>query len=333
MILVRCVEMDLAPSRPDGIERRGGLWVLTDGKIGDDVQCLAVATALNPAFEKREVHPRAPWSWMAPWGPVDPREAPGVVTGPLRGSPPAVVIASGRRAIPHALALKRWSGGTTRIAIMKDPRVGRDAADILWTPEHDRVTGSNTISTLTSPHGLSEKIKDARNDPCAIIAEMPRPMLGIILGGPSGGARYGADDAHALARRLNAAGADFASIAVTPSRRTPAAFQQAVRTALVHERRFVWEGDGANPYVDILANAASLIVAGDSHNMVSEALASDGGVYVWRPSGLARKMGWFVDQLEQQGAARTFVEGAAPFERAPIDATPEIVGEIRRRLS
>ena len=46
------------------------LWVLTDGKIGDDVQCLAVARALSPAFEKRVIAPRALFAALAPWGPI-----------------------------------------------------------------------------------------------------------------------------------------------------------------------------------------------------------------------------------------------------------------------
>jgi hypothetical protein len=306
--------------------------VLTDGKIGDDVQCLAVAGALNPTFEKRVVQPRVLWGLMAPWGPVDPKEAPGAADGPLSGLAPAIVVASGRRAIPHALALKRSSEGRTKIVIMKDPRFGRSAADVLWTPEHDRVTGSNVISTLTSPHGLSEKIAAAHKCTSDVIAKLPKPMLGVVLGGPSGEARY--DPAHAmdLAERINTAGQEFASIAITPSRRTPLDFLSAIHVALAHERTFIWDGGGDNPYIDILANAASLIVAADSHNMMSEALASSAGVYAWRPRGLARKMAWFADQLEQKGAARPFADEAPPFDRKPIDATPGVVDEIIRRL-
>lgn len=307
--------------------------MLTDGKIGDDVQCLAVAGALNPQFEKRIVAPRALWSLMAPWGPVDPREALGRQEGPLKGAPPAIVVASGRRAIPHALALKRASGGRTRIVIMKDPRFGRGAADVLWAPSHDHVKGANVISTLTSPHGLSSKIVAARAAPGEAVRALAQPMLGVVLGGPSGGARYDVAEAKGLASQINAAGADFASIAVTPSRRTPEEFLNAFEEALSHRSFLVWRGEGVNPYIDILANASSLVVAADSHNMMSEALASQAGVYAWRPPGLARKLGWFVDQLEAQGAARAFADEAKPFERSPIDATPKIVAEIRRRIA
>lgn len=306
-------------------------WVLTDGKIGDDVQCLAVAAALCPGFEKRVVAPRPLFAALAPWGPVDPREAPG--RGPLAGPFPDVAIVSGRRAIPHARALKKASGGRTRIVILKDPRFARAIADALWAPAHDRLSGANVIATLTSPHGLGDRLRHPAA-PVAAIAALPRPFLGVVLGGVTagGGADYSADAARDLAARLNAAGRDYAAIAVTPSRRTPAEFLAAFRSSLSHPQVFVWDGAGENPYPDILAHAGALVVAGDSHNMMSEALAARAGVYVWRPGGIADKLGWFIGEIVAQGHARLFVDAAPAFERTPLDATPEIVAEIRKRL-
>ena len=316
---------------PSGHVAEMRVWVLTDGKSGDEVQCAAIAEALSPTFEKRVVAPRAPWVWMAPWGPVDPREAPGRAGGPLSGTFPDIAIVSGRRAIPHARALKTASGGRTKIVILKDPRAGRSVADALWAPAHDRVAGENVIATLTSPHGLSAALNSAEPT-CADIAKLPKPMLGVVLGGPAGGADYSVSAANDLAERLTLAGRDYAAIAVTPSRRTPPPFLRAWTDSLVHERVFVWSGEGENPYPDILKSSAALIVAGDSHNMVSEALASRAGVYIWRPGGLAEKMGWFIEQLMASAAAHEFKEVAPACERAPLDATPEIVAEIKRRL-
>jgi hypothetical protein len=307
------------------------IWVLTDGKIGDVVQCSAIASALTPAFEKRVVAPRAPWVWMAPWGPVDPREAPGREGGPLSGPLPDIAIVSGRRAIPHARALKKAGAGRTKIVVLKDPRAGRSTADALWAPAHDQVTGANVISTLTSPHGLPAALSNAEIS-CDVIAQLPAPFLGVVLGGPAGGADYSVGAARDLALRLTMAGGDYAAIAVTPSRRTPPQFLSEFKESLAHDTVFVWDGEGSNPYKDILARGATLIVAGDSHNMVSEALAARAGVYIWRPKGLAAKMGWFIDQLIARGDAKEFANAAPEYQRTPLDATPEIVAEIKKRL-
>jgi hypothetical protein len=318
-----------------GRHAAGGLWVLTDGKPGDIVQCRAVARALAPAFEERVVAPRSFWAWAAPWGPVDPREGPGREGGPLAGSFPAIAIVSGRRAIPHARALKQASGGRTKIVILKDPRVGRRLADVMWAPAHDRVAGDNVVSTLTSPHEMAAKLEAARADPGAAIARLPKPFLGVVLGGPAAGrgADYSAAAAKDFAARLTKAARDYAAVAVTPSRRTPPEFLAALKEALAHDQIFVWDGRGANPYADILAHAGALVIAGDSHNMVSEALAAPAGVYVWRPQGVAPKIDRFVAQVLAQGHARAFVDAAPAYDRAPLDATPEIVAEIKKRLA
>ena len=54
-------------------------WVLSDGKAGDEQQCLGVVEALGVTPDIRRVAPRAPFSWLMPWGPIDPREAPTAV--------------------------------------------------------------------------------------------------------------------------------------------------------------------------------------------------------------------------------------------------------------
>lgn len=308
------------------------VWVLTDGKAGDAVQCMAVAEALGLPFEERKVTPRPPWEWMAPWGPVDPGEAPGRAGGPLAGPMPDIAIISGRRAVPHARALKKASGGAVRIVMLKDPRFARDVPDVLWAPAHDQLEGANVISTLTTPHSLGTALVEA-GPPCAAIADLSAPFLGVVLGGPSGGADYSGGAARDLAMRLSKAGEAYGAIAVTPSRRTPQDFTAMLKRHLTHDHVFVWDRTGDNPYRDILARAAALIVPGDSHNMTSEALASSAPVYIWRPEYIAPKIDWFVAQVIAEGHARLFEDETPFYARQPLDATPIIVAEIRNKLA
>ena len=317
----------------DEREQATMVWVLTDGKIGDEVQCLAVAAALSPRYVKKTIAPRPPWEWLAPWGPVDPRDAPGKPDGVLAPPFPDIAIASGRRAVPYALAVKRASGGRTFCAMLKDPRIDAAKFDFVWAPAHDRIAGANVFKTLTSPHGLGPRIAAARGRPATAAGALPAPMLGVIVGGPSGGAAFDEAAAADLAARINTARASFASVAVVPSRRTPDDFLGRLSGALTGAHVVVWEGEGDNPYTDILANAAALIVTADSHNMMSEALATGTGVYVWRPRGLAGKLDWFVGELEQAGAVRPLAGAAEPFRITPINATDEIVMAIRATMA
>ena len=108
------------------------IWIVTDGKVGDLVQCVAVAKGLGLAFEERTVAPRPPWEWMAPWGPIDPRDGPGREDSPIAPPYPAIVIATGRRAIPYALHVKCESGAF--LVILKDPRISPRRANLIWAP-------------------------------------------------------------------------------------------------------------------------------------------------------------------------------------------------------
>jgi uncharacterized protein len=73
-------------------------WVLTDGKAGDEAQCLGVAERLGLMAEPRHVKPRPPWVWLMPRGPIDPAEAPDRPGSPIAPPFPDICIASGRRA-------------------------------------------------------------------------------------------------------------------------------------------------------------------------------------------------------------------------------------------
>ena len=42
-------------------------WVLTDGKAGDEAQCLGLTERLGFQAQRRHVRPRPHWSWAMPW--------------------------------------------------------------------------------------------------------------------------------------------------------------------------------------------------------------------------------------------------------------------------
>lgn len=317
--------------RMRGLRRAMKIWTLTDGKIGDRVQCAGVAAALGGDAMEKTITPARFIAALAPFGPVDPKDAPTKTGSPIAPPFPDVLIASGRRAVPYARVVKRNSGGKTFVVLLKDPRIPARFADLVWTPRHDRREGANVFSTLTSPHGLSARLSGGNETPTSAVCALPQPMLGVVLGGPSGGAQYDETAAAALAKAVYKASVNYKSVAVTPSRRTPPGFVVSFRRNLSVDGAYIWDGVEDNPYTDILSRAESLIVAADSHNMMSEAAATRAGVYAWRPAGLAKKLDWFVAELERAGRVRRFEGEAPPFNASPIDATAEIAAEIKKR--
>ncbi len=306
-------------------------WILTDGKIGDEVQCRGLAEALGVIPVIRYVAPRGLYAWAMPFGPIDPRERPHRAGSPLAPPYPDLAIAAGRRAVPYLRAVKRLSNGATFTVFLKDPYCSRSFADLIVVPEHDRLRGDNVITALTPANRLSaEKLAWARMKPDVRIDRLPRPRVALLVGGPSTHHRYGAKEAAELAAiGAKVAGAGM-SLMVTPSRRTPKTVVDGIRATAPAEA-FVWDETGANPYLAILANAHAIIVTADSVNMVGEAVATGKPVYVYEPSGGHRKITAYLDRLEALGAVRRWQGKLEDWSYAPLNATPIIAAEIARR--
>ncbi|MGL4243166.1 MAG: mitochondrial fission ELM1 family protein [Beijerinckiaceae bacterium] len=299
-------------------------WALTDGKAGDEAQCLGVAERLGLAPELRRVRPRAPWVWAMPWGPVDPAEAPDKAGSPIRPPYPDIVIASGRRAVAYLKRIRQEAKGRTLTVFLKDPSTGADTAEAIWVPAHDRLRGPNVLATLTSPHRISpERLAAAAAVAPPWSAPPGRPVVGVLLGGDSQHHRFGEADCGALAEKLRGVAAG-AFLAVTPSRRTPPALAESIRRLCAETGGWWWDGTGENPYLAILSHADHLVVTADSVNMLGEAAATGKPIHLFTPSGGHRKIAAFIAGLRDHGAVRPLTSTLESWSYDPLDATPDI---------
>ncbi|MGI6246215.1 MAG: mitochondrial fission ELM1 family protein [Pseudochelatococcus sp.] len=309
-------------------------WVLTDGKAGDELQCVGVARALGCPVEVRRVRPRPPFVWMMPRGCIDPREAPARPGSPIAPPFPDILIASGRRAVAYVRAVKRASGGRTFTVILKDPRIGARAADLIWVPAHDRLRGPNVITTLTAPHHVSrQRLAAARAAPPPALARLPRPRVAVLAGGDSRHHRFTPADVARFLDLLAGLTEEGAALMATTSRRTPEALREGLGALVTRTGGYLWDGRGEaadNPYIALLALADSVVVTADSANMLGEAAATGAPLLVFEPSGGHRKLTMLLNGLEKCGIARPLrgrLEGNAYL---PLDTTVTVAGEIIR---
>ncbi len=310
------------------------IWVLTDGKIGDRVQCLGVVSRLGAEAEEKVILPGKPWEWWMPHGPVPPKHRPDRPDSPIAPPFPDVAIASGRRMVPYLKAVKKASRGKTYTVFLKDPRIGATAADLIWMPRHDRFRADNVLVTDTGPHPLTdEAIAEATAARPEVWEALPSPRLGLLIGNPVSGTR---DETAALRHfmaQIDHAKTEVGSIIVTQSRRTPDAVMTALRDRLSGFPHWIWSPDEANPYRALLGFCDMLAVTGDSHNMVSEALSTGKPVFPLVPYALNPKLAGFLKRLEEAGQTRAFDGPLRPYSYDRVDATEEIAAAIRRGLA
>ncbi len=315
------------------------LWVLSDGRAGNEAQALGLAEALarrRPAAiaVKRVALTRwaalvpAAWSWR-----LGARRGGWPFSGLAAGAEtlappwPVAVVAAGRRAAPIAAALKRLHG-IAAVQIL-DPQMPPRAFDAVVVPEHDGLTGATVIRSVGAPNRLTPSaIAEAAAGWADRLAALPRPRVAVLVGGPSGSARFAATDTLELTLALETL-ARTHGLMVTGSRRTPAGLIERLRTAL--PGAFVWDGEGENPYPGLLGHADAVLVTEDSVNMASEAATTGLPVHVFPLGRVAPKIARFHESLRARGASRRFTGGIACWEYEPLAEADRIAGDLVRR--
>lgn len=309
-------------------------WIITPGEAGFESQARGLAEALDAVPVVKRVQVKRPWTWIPGSWWRDPLSTLAAGSDPLAAPWPDLIVSCGRIAAPLAIAIKRASAGRTRVVHIQDPLMSLQAFDLVIAPRHDGVAGPNVVTTTGAIHGVTPaKLAAGAERWRQPFAGLPRPLLGVLIGGNNGRFTLNrsvmmrlADGLAALARRTGA------GLAVTPSRRTGAENEALLRERLAGLPAFIWDGTGDNPYFGILALADGLVVTEDSVSMTSEALATGKPVYVARLHGHSRRQRRFHDSLIAAGYTRPFNGELARWSYAPPDDTGQAAAECRRRF-
>lgn len=305
------------------------VWILTDGKAGDEQPLTGIAEAMGAMPQVRRVHPRKAFALMMPWGPIDWRDRPGESGSPLAPPYPDICLATGRRAVAYLRHLKRISPATCTV-LFKDPRTRRHGADLVIVQAHDRLRGPAVKVVTTAPNRLPPSRLDAiRADPPDDLAVLPSPRLAVLVGGNSRHHRFTPEDIGRFVAGLEQRVGGGASLMITASRRTPPALAAALRGLADRSDRVVfWNGEGANPLAAYMALADELIVTADSTNMIGEAASTGRPIQVFHPSGGHPKIERFIGLLGQEARIGRFPEAPATGGYPPINSTADIAAAV-----
>ncbi|MDR0406986.1 MAG: mitochondrial fission ELM1 family protein [Holosporales bacterium] len=291
-------------------------WILVDtGKIGTENQAVGLAERLGWPFS------------------VHPIDLPCLALKALHKKYvqrleclpyPKIIIAAGRRSQPVATLFKKYHPEVFLIALL-NPQKPLDLFDLVIAPEHDKLQGSNVLSTLGVLHRITEtKLKESLQQ--ENFPTLRRPLLGVLMGGVSKHYSWTRSVTENLAahfppfipltilrfrvfldalRSLDQAGW---GILVLPSRRTPPWLIQELEQCAQETNIIIKKGNGAfNPYTSVLAASDALLVTADSVSMISEACATRKPVYIFPLSGFSKK-------LSALHAAFYKAERARPFQ-------------------
>ena len=324
------------------------IWVISDGTAGMRLQAIALGEALiatdttNPT-SLADIISKPSW-WL--------RHLPrlvallprglllfwlGEIGGRLSNDKPAIIITCGRRMAGTSIAFNRLSkahAAGTRTIHIQDPRLPPHYFDILIVPQHDPARGANVITSLASLNRLDmSKIADAASQLDKKWRALPAPRVAVLLGGTN--RRYGisAMMAKDMAKRL----ADFAtktgaSLALIPSRRTPANLVTQLTTALGSLPYAVMDQAENNPYPGILGLVDAVIVTSDSVNMISEATITGLPVLIAEWQSETGRIGAFHDAMMAAGHIAPMRDQLPQDGFTPLVEMPALVKSVLAQL-
>ncbi|MCC5997135.1 MAG: mitochondrial fission ELM1 family protein [Oceanicaulis sp.] len=312
------------------------VWALTTGEAGMRTQARGLAARVSGAYEEKLFPLPAPWSWLpghlAPFALM--RAAPHGLVPPW----PDLLITCGRRSVAAALAIRRASKGRTRLVHIQNPQAPVHLFDLVIPMIHDRLEGPNVLPVATAMHPFTpEALAAARAEWAGALKPDARPLLGVMIGGPTGRMEMTEDVVDGVLAAIAAFRTQTdGRVQITPSRRTPEQVRARLgEAALADDLVNVWSGEGANPYAGMLACCGRFLITGESVSMVSEALSPGAPVHVaWLP-GIRGRHQAFLERLEADGAISRLAGGALDLDHAgtgPIDPCEPAAARARALL-
>jgi mitochondrial fission protein ELM1 len=251
--------------------------------------------------------------------------------GGLADLPEGLVLTAGGTGGAVGAALRRRG---RRVVQIQNPRMRLDRFDLVVANRHDEIEGPNVLLARTALHRVTpEVLAEARRVWEPRFGDLPRPLVAVLVGGSNGRFRLGAAEAGMLAEELaNLMRLDRVGVALTPSRRTGEAVTKVLRRQLSPLGGWVWDMQGQNPYLGLLACADAIVVTSDSVSMVSEAAATGVPVMVAQLPGRSRRIGLFLRDLIDAGRIRIFNGRLEDWDVTPLDDTGIVADELCRRL-
>ncbi len=252
-------------------------------KLGDNAQIEIIAAALGWPCERRNLRFREEFVFGKPSFKPSLYHVDLERSDPLRAPWPELILTIGRRPSMVAMWIREQSrsqaggraGGPTKVVLIGRPKRGiDDFALVIATPQYKMPARANVVHLdLPLMRADAGRIAAEAEAWRARLAELPRPITAVLVGGPTKPYVFDATVAQTLIDlTLRSAKATPGTMFVTTSRRTPPAVVAALREGLpAAARLFEWSaGASENPYLALLGLAERFVVTGDSISMMVE---------------------------------------------------------------
>ncbi len=319
-------------------ETTNEIWAMTTGEAGMANQARGLAEAVAertgwPVVQKT-IGMRPPWRILPMHWVPRPLAKLTRDSDPVKPPWPRLLITCGRRSAAVSIAIRKASRERCLTVHVQDPLIPPHHFDLVVPPRHDRLAGPNVLPTRGAIHHVTPaKLADAADRFRPHFQHLPRPWIGVLLGGSNRTMTLSPDKARAIGGQLaRAARESGGGLMITPSRRTGEENTRALAEAIADVPHQLWDRQGPNPYFGILALADYLVVTGDSASMVSEAASTGKPLYIIDFGRYSKRLERFHGGLREAGVTRRFDGHLEHWEYDPVNDTGMVADAILERL-
>lgn len=281
------------------------IWALTDNRIGNSKQTLALAASLGSYTEKKVKFSRI-------------SKLPNKLLGAslvgvdidIEGKKPDLIISSGRKLARVSAALKK-KFKCKAIHIMNPGSALLDNFDHVIIPNHDDVENAKNIIRITG--AVSNTKKHIATEKTGL------QQVAVLIGSIT------EEEAHDLLKILNE---NKTMYLITTSRRTPPEATEVIEKNIRQLHQIYKYGSKEkNPYDSFLKSADIIVVTGDSVNMATEAAHTGKPVYILEVE-TKEKFKKFWHELYEMGIARKLEGKLESWEYKPLNNLKDIKKKI-----
>jgi mitochondrial fission protein ELM1 len=265
---------------PPSESQQPRVWLLLGNKKGDNGQVETIADALQAQFgwacERKNIQVREPFLFGKPRvGPtlyhIDVEQS-----DPLQAPWPELIITVGRSPANVALWVRQQSGGHSKLVLVGKPSGYMEHFGLIITSAETLPAPYPNVLRINMPlmRVNQAAVDQGAAEWAARLAQLPRPLVAIMVGGPTNPFVFNSTVTDTLVETAEAVVRDGGTPYFTTSRRTPPAVTARLKQRLPAAAvLYDWnDSDAANPYRGLLGLADRFVVTGDSISMMVEVI-------------------------------------------------------------
>jgi mitochondrial fission protein ELM1 len=255
------------------------VWLLASPHAGDNTQLLALAEELGWPFLVKHLAYRPYHDLLRLTIPPTLAGLDRTRSAEIAPPFPDLIIAAGRSTESIAFWIQRHGNPGARIVYIGTPWAHLSRFDlVITTPQYRLPIRRNVLHNSLPLNGVTpERLGSAAAEWESPIARLPKPRIGVLVGGGSGPYTFSRRAAIRLGAQASAmARARGGSLLVTTSARTCEPAAEALAGSIdAPSYVYRWSlAERGNPILGILALADEFVVTADSISMLAEACAT-----------------------------------------------------------